>query len=88
MAPNSPCQLHLDLLKGLAKGLGPAGELSLSVRDPRRIKCRVKVKVANETSPGSQPHEPDDRSETSNQIFRGAQPIIVLDPYLDPDLPR
>lgn len=51
--PNTVCQLHLGLLEGLAQELDPVIDLSLTVRDPRRAGCRVKVKITNGTSPGA-----------------------------------
>lgn len=42
--PSTVCEIHLGLLEGLVHELDPQLDLSLSVRDPRRAGCRVKVR--------------------------------------------
>ncbi len=42
--PNTVCQMHLGLLEGLFEKLDPAIELGLTIRDPRRAGCRVRLR--------------------------------------------
>ena len=42
--PNTVCDIHLGLLEGLVHELDPQLDLSLTVHDPRRAGCRVKVR--------------------------------------------
>ncbi len=42
--PNTVCEIHLGLLEGLMHELDPQLDLSLTVHDPRRAGCRVKVR--------------------------------------------
>ena len=42
--PSTVCQIHLGLLEGLFEKLDPAIELGLTIRDPRRAGCRVRLR--------------------------------------------
>ena len=42
--PKTVCEIHLGLLEGLMQELDPQLDLSLTVRDPRRAGCHVKVR--------------------------------------------
>ncbi|TAN19978.1 MAG: hypothetical protein EPN30_11280 [Actinomycetota bacterium] len=42
--PDTVCQIHLGLLEGLVEKLDPKVELDLTVRDPKRAGCRVKLR--------------------------------------------
>ena len=47
--PGTVCQLHLGLLEGMMRELDPRIKLKLTVREPRRAGCRIRVSGAEES---------------------------------------
>ena len=48
--PGTVCQLHLGMLEGMVATLDPQVDLALSLRDPRKAGCKVRVRGGSSAS--------------------------------------